>query len=87
MAMVMLPSRRLNSIDNFRTSGPGGGRKAPTGCDGMITCGNLVRIVFLLLVGGGLCAFALAQAADRHTLVLKDGRRIDVDYYEESGDW
>lgn len=53
----------------------------------MMIDGSLRRILFALLVGGSLSLFAPARAADRYTLVLEDGRRIDVASYEESGDW
>ncbi len=43
--------------------------------------------VILLLVGGSLGLSSPLRAAERFTLVLKDGRRIDIAAYEEADDW
>jgi hypothetical protein len=48
--------------------------------------GNLLPGICLALLGGMLLGFA-AQAAGGYTLVLKDGRRIAVESYEEADGW
>ncbi|MBL0712272.1 MAG: hypothetical protein JJV98_01110 [Desulfosarcina sp.] len=49
--------------------------------------GALQRVVFMLvLLWVSVYASFAAQAAERYTLVLKDGRRIVISGYEEAGD-
>jgi hypothetical protein len=53
----------------------------------MLLGGNLRRFVIVLWVAGSLCAPPAVPAAEGYTLVLKDGRRIEIDGYEASGGW
>ncbi len=50
--------------------------------------GKYLRVWFIvLLVGGGLGLWSPVRSAERYTLVLEDGRRIEITAYEETGDW
>lgn len=47
----------------------------------------LIGWFIVLLVGGSLGLSSPVRSAERYTLVLEDGRRIEITAYEETGDW
>ncbi len=59
----------------------------PRGQLGLAVGGRSLRgWILLLLMGASLSLSPPLRAAERYTLILKDGRRIDITAYEETGD-
>ncbi len=76
-------------MQNPRTNGVSAGTRPPTPVSPGPGVGspNLKLWLAFLCAYGLLLLAAASGAAEGYTLVLEDGRRIDITGYEETGDW